>query len=535
MSSFLGDVDSIKSVSFSGLVFEEKCKAFMDEYTLLTGYTPKAVLVKILGALCAGEFGDVYDTNNYVATGWLIVFSSRASTHYVYRNPAHAPGGIVDNCLRIQCPSGSPSWYAAGGVVPQIMTGGRLHDWQTAYEEEVTDKGLSNLAEANWTKFYEIIQRAYHDLFTVDTSTNRPVTGLGNHYVIGPLGANQHIMNPHPDQMNYSTHATSLEIDMTGYGPQLEVVTSRGRVGSAASTYALDVLVPSIVGESDVVKTAKSAIPSEDSKVGAYTGYQGPLLEQFVLAGNDVLLNGPTGTGKTILVTGLMAKLGLDYVMYTGTVSTTDEQLLGVNSMDSTGKIVWHDGPLTRAMRNGWVLFLDEFNRMPTRVQNTLLGAMAGSKMVTLMEKDGEEVYAEDGFQVIVAENLGSGYAVMDNDDAILDRFQRILNFNYPKDQDREAKIILDEYPMIDPVALKIMVSFAHDSRELAMTGELRKGLSTRRLKDWASLHIDMGGTLLDSAQFTIMHELCGLGPDGDIDEENKTRVTEMIKIKGGI
>ena len=516
--STLGDLDGLRSVPLAGMLLEEKCKKFLADY----GPACNPALVKVLGALCAGEFGTITGFTSPTQNGWVITYSKLAKASVTYLGHS-----TPENNIRISCPSGAPSWYAAGLAVPHIIESTLLTDWQTEYMLEVTNRGLSNLGEANWPPFYDILRRAYRDLFLVDTSTMLCPT-MSNHIRMGlASGGSIQLCNPRPDQPD------TVECDMVGYGPRLQSTT--GIVRNTNHTIDVSTLIPSVMGESDIIKGATSVIPDDSSKVGAFIGYQGPLLEQFVLQGNDVLLNGPTGTGKTILVTSLMAKLGFDYVMYTGTVSTTDEQLLGVNSMNGDGKILWHDGPLTRAMRMGWVLFLDEFNRMPTRVQNTLLGAMAGSKMVTLMEKDGEEVYAHEGFQVIVAENLGSGYAVMDNDDAILDRFQRILNFNYPKDQEREADIILDEYPAIDPVALKIMVAVAHETRELAVTGELRKGLSTRRLKDWVDLHIAMGGTLLDSAEFTIMHELCGLQSDHDIDEENKIRVTEMIKIKGGI
>ena len=59
-------------------------------------------------------------------------------------------------------------------------------------------------------------------------------------------------------------------------------------------------------------------------------------------------------------------------------------------------------GPLTQAMRQGAVLFINELNRMPESVQNVLLPAL--DERLLLLPRIGE-VRAALGFQVIATQN----------------------------------------------------------------------------------------------------------------------------------
>ena len=94
-------------------------------------------------------------------------------------------------------------------------------------------------------------------------------------------------------------------------------------------------------------------------------------LPYYVPAGNEcslfelawrkrlpLLLKGPTGCGKTRFVAHMAAKLGLPL----HTVSCHDD----LTAADLTGRYllkggdtVWADGPLTRAVREGGICYLD--------------------------------------------------------------------------------------------------------------------------------------------------------------------------------
>ena len=72
-----------------------------------------------------------------------------------------------------------------------------------------------------------------------------------------------------------------------------------------------------------------------------------------------VLIKGPTGCGKTRFITHMAAQLGrpLHTVACHDDLTATD--LVGRHLIDGNST-VWVDGPLTRAVREGGICYLDE-------------------------------------------------------------------------------------------------------------------------------------------------------------------------------
>ncbi|HFB98027.1 MAG TPA: AAA family ATPase, partial [Bryobacterales bacterium] len=72
-----------------------------------------------------------------------------------------------------------------------------------------------------------------------------------------------------------------------------------------------------------------------------------------------LLLKGPTGCGKTRFVAHVTARLGLPLYTVACHDDLTAADLTGRYLLKG-GETVWTDGPLTRAVRNGGVCYLDE-------------------------------------------------------------------------------------------------------------------------------------------------------------------------------
>jgi MoxR-like ATPase len=72
-----------------------------------------------------------------------------------------------------------------------------------------------------------------------------------------------------------------------------------------------------------------------------------------------VLLKGPTGCGKSRFVEAMAAELGRPLVTVACNDETSSADLLG-RWIVRGGETVWQDGPVTRAVREGAVLYLDE-------------------------------------------------------------------------------------------------------------------------------------------------------------------------------
>ena len=85
-----------------------------------------------------------------------------------------------------------------------------------------------------------------------------------------------------------------------------------------------------------------------------------------------VMLKGPTGCGKSRFVEAMAARLGRELVTVACNDETSAADLLG-RWLVRGGDTVWQDGPVTRAVREGAILYLDEVADMPIGTQSKIL------------------------------------------------------------------------------------------------------------------------------------------------------------------
>ena len=118
-----------------------------------------------------------------------------------------------------------------------------------------------------------------------------------------------------------------------------------------------------------------------------------------------VLIKGPTGCGKTRFVQHMAHRLNL--ALYT--VACHDDlsaaDLLGRHLIGSDGTW-WQDGPLTRAVREGGICYLDEVveARQDTAV---VLHPIADERRELFLERTGEVLKAPASFMLVVSYNPG--------------------------------------------------------------------------------------------------------------------------------
>ncbi len=174
-----------------------------------------------------------------------------------------------------------------------------------------------------------------------------------------------------------------------------------------------------------------------------------------------VLLKGPTGCGKTRFVEYMAWQLGRPLTVMGGngeqdlgegevrvplvTIAChedlTASDLVGRYLLDANGTR-WIDGPMTRAVKNGAILYLDEV--VEARKDTTvLIHPLTDHRRILPIEKTGSIVEADDRFLLCISYNPGYQSALKDLKHSTRQRFISI-EFNYPP-HDIETEIVQRE------------------------------------------------------------------------------------------
>jgi nitric oxide reductase NorQ protein len=189
-----------------------------------------------------------------------------------------------------------------------------------------------------------------------------------------------------------------------------------------------------------------------------------------------VMLKGPTGCGKTRFVEHMAWRLGMPLITVACHEDMTASDLVGRYLLDAEGT-VWHDGPLTLAVRHGAICYLDEI--VEARQDTTVvIHPLTDDRRILPLEKKNELVHAHPNFQLVVSYNPGYQSVLKDLKESTKQRFIA-LDFNYPA-ASVEAEIIAHEAGIEQPLAEKL-VTIAERSRNLKGHG-LDEGASTRML-----------------------------------------------------
>lgn len=189
-----------------------------------------------------------------------------------------------------------------------------------------------------------------------------------------------------------------------------------------------------------------------------------------------VMLKGPTGSGKTRFVEYMAWRLERPLITVAAHEDMTAADLAGRFLLAPEGT-VWHDGPLTLAVRYGAICYLDEI--VEARQDTTVvIHPLTDARRMLPLEKKNELVSAHPDFQLVISYNPGYQSAVKDLKESTKQRFVGI-DFNYPA-PDIEAEIVCRESGT-DRKTARRLVDIALRSRNLRGQG-LEEGASTRML-----------------------------------------------------
>ncbi len=199
-----------------------------------------------------------------------------------------------------------------------------------------------------------------------------------------------------------------------------------------------------------------------------------------------ILLKGPTGTGKSRFVEYMAWKLGKEIITVACHEETSSTDLIGRFILKGT-EAAWQDGPLTKAVKNGAIIYLDEVAEARPDII-VAIHSLTDYRRTLYLDKLGEEIKAEDDFMLVASYNPGYQKGFKELKPSTRQRFIS-LSFDYPEPK-LEAEIIESETGVDSKVAERL-VKVAGKIRNLTELG-LTETVSTRLLVD-AAMMINAG------------------------------------------
>ncbi|PCJ93660.1 MAG: AAA family ATPase [Porticoccaceae bacterium] len=230
-------------------------------------------------------------------------------------------------------------------------------------------------------------------------------------------------------------------------------------------------------------------------------GREVEIFEKAAANGLPVMIKGPTGCGKTRFVEHMAEKLGRKVYTISCHDDLTASDLVGRHLIGAEGTF-WQDGPLTRAVREGGICYLDEV--VEARKDTTVvLHPLSDHRRVLPIERTGELLHAHPDFMLVISYNPGYQNLTKGLKPSTRQRFLG-LSFNYP-DAEREVVIVCQESGIEKNIAQQL-VALGNDLRRLK-DHDLEEAASTRLLI-YAALMINSGLSAKEACQVCMAEPL---------------------------
>ncbi|MCX8562758.1 CbbQ/NirQ/NorQ/GpvN family protein [Mycolicibacterium mucogenicum] len=222
-----------------------------------------------------------------------------------------------------------------------------------------------------------------------------------------------------------------------------------------------------------------------------------------------VMLTGPTGCGKTRFVEHMGNLLGRPVVTISCHDDLTSSDLVG-RFVVAGGDVLWTDGPLTRAVKDGAICYLDEV--VEARHDSlAILHSLTDHRRTLYLDRAGEVVPAPDSFLLVCSYNPAYRHSLKDLKPSFRQRFVTIsMDYLAP---DREAEVLVGETG-IDVSAARRLVACANSIRRADDAFHFEPP-STRVLVTAAHL-VAAGADEMSAAEAAVLAPLSSDGAVGE-------------------
>jgi len=248
-------------------------------------------------------------------------------------------------------------------------------------------------------------------------------------------------------------------------------------------------------------------------------------LEAILLAkriGRPVLIEGPVGVGKTTLAKAIASYFQQKFIRIDGDERFDEYKLVGYFEPQLVLKKGWNwesfiPGPLTKAMLEGGILFINEINRLSESAQNVLIPAL--DEGIIEIPKLGE-IQARDGFWVIATLNPEEYVGVTPIGEALRDRFIWVkLDYQSEEEEIEITRIRANVPEEIAQIAVTI-------TRATRRHPDVRRGASVRGAIDLARLIYVSGNISLEKLKKLA---IIALGTKIEVSEGSEKTPEEII------
>lgn len=230
-----------------------------------------------------------------------------------------------------------------------------------------------------------------------------------------------------------------------------------------------------------------------------------------------LLLKGPTGSGKSRFVEFVANEYNKTLITISCNEETSATDLIG-RYIIKGAETVWVDGPLTTAVKNGYILYLDEIAEARPDVI-VAIHSLTDHRRELFIDKLGETVKAHPEFLLIASFNPGYQKGFKELKPSTRQRFVS-LSFDYPQPK-AEVEILIQETGIDKDIAQRL-VNIGCKIRNLTELG-LSETVSTRLLVNAAkmihdglpkrlSVHVAVVEPLTDETEtLQALKDLCDL------------------------
>lgn len=198
------------------------------------------------------------------------------------------------------------------------------------------------------------------------------------------------------------------------------------------------------------------------------------IFEKCFEVGLPLLLKGPTGCGKSQFVEYMANKLDRPLVKVACNEDTNAADLLGRFTLQG-GDTVWQDGPVTRAVKQGAILYLDEIAEAREDVI-VALHPLADHRRELYLDKIDQVISAKPGFMLVASFNPGYQSGLKELKPSTRQRFISLAMTYLDVEKEQE---LLKELTGVDSTVAKQLCRLAQKIRQMEEFN-LKETLSTR-------------------------------------------------------